>query len=199
MDRTLEPDQIYRDLESKHWESCCRYARKLTEGSALDAEEIVVEAFEEIYYALYAADIEYPERWLKKAIKRRFLNSIRGKLKQASISLEWLQEGDDTTTEKLPTYVLKAPDEDEPSYALEARETEADQRAFKKKVILATHLNARVKQFATHHLVEGWSYESIAHEYGTTVAQVQSAVRRCVNVMAKKQLLQMVELEGGTK
>lgn len=202
MERSLEPDQVYCDLEHHYWNWCCRYARSLTKGDAVGAEALVAEAFEKTYYDLCHHPemvVERPQWWLKTAVYRCFLNSKRSKLRQLTVSLDKALGNSDAITEKLSAHILQAPDEDEPEYALETQETETERRAIKKKVILATHLDARTKQFAIHHLVEGLSYDSIAHMYGITVSQVQSAVRKCVHIMAKKRPSRMAELEGGTK
>ena len=179
--------QYVNQLATDYWDSTYQYARVLTKKEE-DAADLTQEAFlhTQIYLVNYPdMRINNPAKWLQKVVLRRFLNTRRGKLKNATDSLEWLMTGrsteDDLYQDEMPG---KCEEQPENIVEYQEQEEETKQRILQK--IAAMNLDASVKQRTILHLIEGYSEQEIAYAHNTTLATVQRHIRSGLDGLRKQ-------------
>jgi RNA polymerase sigma factor (sigma-70 family) len=184
--------QLARLATPEHWDEAHKYAMQLTKGNRAEADDLVQGAFLQTQLFLQKhpeKEIKHPDRWLQKAVWRRFLNSKRGKLRNATTSLDLLQTNR-TTEDDLNPIELPGSSNDEPEHVLENQEEEEEeykQKVIKRDAIMALALDNKVKKVALLRIVEGLTYQEIALICRISPARAGQHVQSCLDELARIQ------------
>jgi RNA polymerase sigma factor (sigma-70 family) len=181
---SLETIREYVDqLVKESWDDTYKYALEKTKGCREDAKDLTQEVFLQTY--LYLKDhpeeqIRNPEKWLRKLVLNRYLNSTRSKVRQSSDSLEQRQELYSIDDNMQPVE-LPARSDDEPERVVECDESEKEMVEQLKKTLAPSHLNIDV---IVHYFIEGRNVQEIARVLNIPLATVRQHIQ-----IGKKELV----------
>jgi RNA polymerase sigma factor (sigma-70 family) len=176
--------QCLEQLMDEYQDSTLAYAMKLTGGHEANAWDLVQETFKSVYLYLRShpdTTIECPQHLLNKSLRRRFLNSVRGKRNRSTDSLEAL--GLTGASEETSPITFPARSEDEPENAIELHEKKHKISRFLQQRIEAMSLDQEVKRDMQLHLLGGYSFQEIAYAYKVPVGSVQHRINRGIDLL----------------
>ena len=181
---SLETIREYVDqLVKESRDNTYKYAFELTKGCGEDAKDLTQEVFLQTY--LYVKDhpekqIRNPEKWLRKLVLNRYLNSTRSKVRQSSDSLEQRQERYSTDDDMQPLE-LPARRDDEPERVVECDESEKEMVEQLKKTLAPSRLNLDVILL---YFIKGYNGQEVARALNIPLATVRQHIQ-----IGKKELV----------
>jgi RNA polymerase sigma factor (sigma-70 family) len=176
---SLEAIHKYVDqLVRESWDSTYKYALELTKGCGEDAKDLTQEVFIQTY--LYLKDhpevqIRNPEKWLRKLVLNRYLNSTRSKLRQSTDSLEQMQALH-STDDDMQQVELPGSSGDEPERVVESNENEKELIEKFKKTLAALPLSKAMKQELVLSFIEDYNVQEIAYACNIPIATVKQDI-----------------------
>jgi RNA polymerase sigma factor (sigma-70 family) len=165
-------------LVEESFDDAYKYALELTKGCGEDANDLTQEVFLQTY--LYLKDhpekpIRNPEKWLRKLVLNRYLNSNRSKLRQKTDSLEQIQARQ-STEDDMQQVELPGSSGDEPEWAVESNENEKELIEKFKKTLAALPLSKAKKQELVLSFIEDYNVQEIAYACNIPIATVKQDI-----------------------
>ena len=156
-----------------YWENTYKYAYTLVKNQ-MDAETLTSDAFFKTYLHLLAhpgKHLEKPQQWLNVAVKHRYLDMGRGKMRQSTDSLDQLC--DQSTEDDFPAIQFSARPSDQPENMVIDAEEEKERKEVIQKKIEMLDLSKETKKDLSLLIISGWSCVDIAYARGVPTKGVE--------------------------
>lgn len=172
--KQIEAANMYIDqLVQGHWDSTYRFAYGLAKNH-MDAEMLTSDAFFNTYLYILARPgklLEKPQQWLNVAVKHRYIDIGRGKMRQSTDSLDQLC--DQSTEDEFPAMQFSARPSDQPENMVIDAEEEQEWNEVIQKKIEMLDLNEEMKKDLSLFIIRGWSCVDIAYARGVPTKGVE--------------------------